>query len=301
MNHCAWCNAASGQLLHCAQCKRTHYCNAQCQKYHWALHKLQCRRKSDLVVNLSEINGLLSQITQLDNPLKRESVIKVLGLLEPLDYFWSRYLAVRESKVHGQGVFATRQLPAGAVLTGYPCHLLAVDREVVQICEGTVDASAQRVQHLADAYSFSMRGGLRLIGLPERCGDKRLLGHMLNDASLVNVFHGTPPDALRDPLPYGRLLKLYYKNLFAHCNCKFQQDARGLLIGIISTREIEPGEELLLNYGLTYWLDHNYGADAVQKYPFLVQNMRSLRETDEEFRTQCDESLRRDRETLMGQ
>ncbi len=298
---CAWCCAQSDILPSCEQCNKVHYCNTECQKRHWALHKTRCGgKKSDNYVTLREINDMLAPLTLKNDPLKRESVTKLLCLLDPLPFFWSHYLEVRPSDVHGLGVFAKRHLPPGVVLTGYPCHLLGVGREVEQVCSGTVDASAENLQHLADVYSYSMRN-LRLIGLPERHTDQRLLGHILNDACLVNVFHGTPLDALRDPATHSRLLKLYYRNVLKHTNCKFQQDAHGLLACVVSTREIAPGEELLLTYGLPYWHDHNYGAATDENYPFLLQNMLTLRETDAEFCALSDASLRRDRATLQGQ
>ncbi len=224
----------------------------------------------------------------------------MLGCLDPSPLFWSQFLQVRASDVHGQGVFATRSLPPGGVLTSYPCHLLSEGLAVERICEGAVDASPENLQRMADTYSYNLRGTL-LIGLPERHSDQRLLGHMLNDGCLVDVFRDTPLDALRDRDTHARLLKLYYANVLRHCNCKFRQDALALTVCVVSTRAIAPGEELLLSYGLSYWLDHNYGARADQRNPFLLQNMLALRETDAELRALFDESVRRDCATLVGQ
>ncbi len=39
---CAWCKTRSKELLRCARCKKTYYCNAQCQKNNWKQHKSTC-------------------------------------------------------------------------------------------------------------------------------------------------------------------------------------------------------------------------------------------------------------------
>ena len=302
---CAWCLSFGREatLQQCTGCSKTYYCNRACQKAHWILHKTRCTARKpgdDNCTTLADVNEVLAGLTDKHDRRKRESVTKVLGCLQPLPLFWSQFLAVRRSEVHGLGVFATRSLPPGAVLTGYPCHLMAVGRAVQQVCDGEVDATPENLQHLADVYSYRL-GGTLLTGLPERYAEQRLLGHMLNDGCLVDVFHGTPLDALRDLATHARLLKQYYTNVLRHCNCKFQQDALGLAVYVISTRVIAPDEELLLSYGLPYWLDHNYGAHVDEMNPFLIQNLLTLRETDAEFRAISDASLRQDYDTLMGQ
>ena len=32
-----------GQFRMCSQCKSTYYCNSECQKSHWKIHKKECK------------------------------------------------------------------------------------------------------------------------------------------------------------------------------------------------------------------------------------------------------------------
>ena len=38
---CSWCGAMAGTLLRCP-CKMSRYCDADCQRRHWSLHRPQC-------------------------------------------------------------------------------------------------------------------------------------------------------------------------------------------------------------------------------------------------------------------
>jgi hypothetical protein len=46
---CSWCGNApdvsEGTLKYCSQCEHVFYCSRQCQMFHWARHKLECKAK----------------------------------------------------------------------------------------------------------------------------------------------------------------------------------------------------------------------------------------------------------------
>ncbi|KAK0442095.1 hypothetical protein EV421DRAFT_594135 [Armillaria borealis] len=44
---CSWCGTPSAVLRKCSRCGQTRYCDAGCQKSHWADHKRQCAQVSD--------------------------------------------------------------------------------------------------------------------------------------------------------------------------------------------------------------------------------------------------------------
>ncbi len=39
---CSYCTSSAKKLKKCARCKKARYCNAECQKNHWTIHKLRC-------------------------------------------------------------------------------------------------------------------------------------------------------------------------------------------------------------------------------------------------------------------
>lgn len=44
MHVCAACNAYGPDLAKCGRCRAIYYCNATCQKQHWATHKVECKK-----------------------------------------------------------------------------------------------------------------------------------------------------------------------------------------------------------------------------------------------------------------
>ena len=45
---CAQCGKESEELKVCAKCKMTYYCNYDCQKLHWKIHKSTCKTSLEL-------------------------------------------------------------------------------------------------------------------------------------------------------------------------------------------------------------------------------------------------------------
>jgi hypothetical protein len=43
-NICAMCSALGDQMKLCAKCKQVRYCSAACQKAHWKVHKVDCKK-----------------------------------------------------------------------------------------------------------------------------------------------------------------------------------------------------------------------------------------------------------------
>ena len=39
---CAGCGVANRSLRRCGRCRSVHYCNRECQRGHWSIHRLYC-------------------------------------------------------------------------------------------------------------------------------------------------------------------------------------------------------------------------------------------------------------------
>ena len=270
-------------LLHCGGCQSTYYCDAGCQRKDWVAHKPRCVGSGTAeplaLTNFAEVSYLLQQLyQQMDADARgnrggkggtkshqgrqgrqsRDAIVQVLGVEEPLDLLWSRFVEVRASDyVHGRGLFATRALPAHAAVTFHPAHLLVDAQGSIYSTERENVArlrqdSTKMAALLADHSCVLDTEGRRLVGQPERCDDQRLLGHMVNDAALVDVFASTPVEELRDRRVLRRLIVCFLKNALKYTNCAYMSDARALVRCLVTRREIQPGEELLVSYGLGY-------------------------------------------------
>lgn len=256
--------------MSCARCQTAQYCNVECQRKDWTLHKHRCRGGGGTPA-IATFDELCARMQHLYSKAARrhESLVQTLGLDRPLDLYWSQHVEVRRSEyVHGRGLFAcdTVSLPANAVLTCWPVHYLVgghhPTKEVVD-------------RHLLDNYSTAL-GQHVVVGDPERCGDKRLLGHMVNDAALVDVFASCSADDLRDAPRLRKLLVVFLENTIKYTNCVFLSDARNTVRCLVTRREVAPGEELLVSYGVRYWLEKNYGRHYDRDYPFIGDTLRRL-------------------------
>ncbi|KZT39812.1 hypothetical protein SISSUDRAFT_1118749 [Sistotremastrum suecicum HHB10207 ss-3] len=39
---CSWCHSSTAVMRKCSRCGKARYCDANCQKYHWSVHKAEC-------------------------------------------------------------------------------------------------------------------------------------------------------------------------------------------------------------------------------------------------------------------
>jgi hypothetical protein len=302
---CGWCQTVLAQPLQCGRCKAKCYCDKQCQKKDWALHRTRCGGATVLsYCTLQEVNGCLDMLlaayaAPLDEKM-RHGIMETLGLEKPLNVSWCDFLEVRASPVHGLGVFATRALPKGAVLTSYPMHLMAIAGVLYRVMGEDVplDETRENMDYWGAHYSFQMDEHIKAIGLPNQHSERRLLGHMINDGCLVNPFANTPVGALADPKKLLQRILPYYENVLTYTNCTFRKCRQGLLVCVVAQREIAAGEELLVNYGLDYWQAVNYGGDVDRRFPYILRNMMRLRKTSKRFLALSDRSLALDRLAL---
>lgn len=79
-----------------------------------------------------------------------------------------------------------------------------------------------------------------VMGCPKFIDDPSYLGHIINDGA----------KATSD----SRSHDLYYKISLSKANSMFY-DVKGLHVAILATKNIPEGEEVLITYGLGYWIN----------------------------------------------
>lgn len=161
---------------------------------------------------------------------------------------WPRSLfpvEVRPSPIHGNGVFATRDIKRGELLSLYPPDALAFSRPAVcsksciQIpqCNEAQDAE---VHAALRTYSLQLGepGGVRvrIVGLPRFCEDPAYLAHMAND-----------------PIGYVSTKEAYKQLAATKGNAAFVNVVCALCVAIVATRPIQAGNEVLVPYSYDYW------------------------------------------------
>ena len=90
----------------------------------------------------------------------------------------------------------------------------------------------------------------------------------------LDPFDGITEKALRGKLKerYTR----YHKAIESDCNCLYWSDIRQTVSCIVARKPILAGEELLMPYGFTYWLERHYGVQCATTLPWLKKALNAM-------------------------
>jgi SET domain-containing protein len=205
---------------------------------------------SDITINSLSIffSKLLSESKDYyENELKKEQLLKLkLGLN-------LNKVHVKESNIHGNGLFAKTNIKQGEIITIYPCDILAYypeknreDKEHVVayiFCDELQDnQDAKNLFHdnkkFYKDYQLVINESYSAIGLPEITNNPSYLGHLCND--------GARGHSLSDKKIYETVSVLksnaYFKNI---CDC---------MMVVVAIKDINENDEILVTYGHGYWI-----------------------------------------------
>ena len=152
---------------------------------------------------------------------------------------------VRDSPFHGKGVFVTKDVECGQLLTLYPPDAFAF----AQPAEGgrewfhvspDIEHDVEEVFEALHAYAFSLgtSGGVHvhIVGLPRLCNDPAYMAHFAND-----------------PVGDARSEREYLARVAKRGNAYLTGLQCGLCIALFARKRIRAGEEVLVPYAYDYW------------------------------------------------
>lgn len=180
----------------------------------------------------------------------REEVICRVNRMGTDDLFGLYFpVEVRDSPIHGKGVFTTQSVKKGDVLTSYPCH---------KLCYEYFNTDVKKVLPFDDDTEFSMKYCAVLFSTPNYIAhiygnpkkyNKAYCGHLINDA-YPNVDKLT---ALRDcdTETFGKLNLDYMLRSIHNGNCAIHHTATYAYI--VAIKDICADTELLTTYNTAYW------------------------------------------------
>lgn len=189
-------------------------------------------------------------------------------------------IVVAPSQLHGNGVFATKSLPVNVVVTFYPCDAIQYTQTrqlaIHQHPDG-VNLHIDEDDAILRDYKFNLsdKKGIRIIGNPRRHSNTRLLAHLINDGG-KDVFNGVAAKKLRNSKLLYALSLEYLKSSVSSRNCDLHPNTNRTTIVAVTTRPVEADEELLTTYGVYYWLEHHYGWEYKEKYPFIHAHLENM-------------------------
>jgi hypothetical protein len=152
-------------------------------------------------------------------------------------------LEIKESSIHGKGVFAKRDISSGMIVGVYPCHGVIEDRKYSFI---PYYSKYFDEQIGFEDYKIYIGNNKFIFGIPSIQEDY-LAGHLINDSypyvnelALVNDFE-----------TFSKQFEKYTIYSLSNNNCRFIR-YNGLLY-IKTIKPIKYGEELVTSYDTSYW------------------------------------------------
>lgn len=189
----------------------------------------------------------LSKLDKLNRSIDNNKILqthkKLMSYIQQGDFSESRdtchrCIEIKESPIHGWGVFATRDISKGQIITQYyPAYLLDktegcfIEAESGRNCP--INEMVNIVNKLSN-YQIEDINRHCVYGEPSFKSEWSMLGHMINDLSY---------DGSED-----------YK--WDKGNVYINRD-----LTVLTTRYIKSGEEISYNYGLPFWFQPS------QKFP----------------------------------
>ena len=151
---------------------------------------------------------------------------------------------VRTSPVHGKGVFVTKDVECGQILSLYPpdafvfsrpggkCQCLQVSPDIG--CDREEAAAARRLYTVTLGTYGRVEVGL--VGMPRLCNDPAYVAHLAND-----------------PVGDARSKKDYYARIANRGNAYLTGFQNSLCQALFAGKRIRAGEEVLVPYDWDYW------------------------------------------------
>lgn len=160
-------------------------------------------------------------------------------------------ITIKNSPIHGKGVFAIKDIKEGSLITFYfPYFLEYVHPDVLnEKNEGYVIvpiSSRRKITNNNGELDYLRKGTIRisdhfmLVGDDQYISDYRICGHMIND----------PCDFSKGKVTEDE----YEKQIISKANgsvVSYEKDRR--FIYVAATRDIKEGEEILVPYSARYW------------------------------------------------
>ena len=174
---------------------------------------------------------------------------------------------VKESSIHGKGVFAKDDIANNMVIGLYPFHggIENDNPYIIKDYEKHFDEVFSET--LVSDYKITTGDGNNFIfGLPN-IQDDYLVGHLIND-SYPNV---NELKSISDYKSFSKFYEKYMINSLVKNNCVLIRSDG--FIYIKTVKPIKKGEELLYSYDITYWIKQ---LTTVQIIPMLDQYYSSL-------------------------
>ena len=227
--------------------------------------------QNTFISKLNEIQSIqnkMSQITrQSVGPVQFTEILFRMGVYPGLEDL-NGTVCIKKSSIPngGNGVFTTKRINKGEIITFYPCHAM-IDARQLKNCAGKVKIKKKlpfdlpsNQNDIMDYSTAVYEGEAYYYGSPE-ITDSHSLGHMINDASsnetieklknLNDFCKKNKRNTKKCSKERFICMLSYYLDAKKKSNCSIISS--GAWCFIQATKTIEKDVELFTDYGPEYW------------------------------------------------
>lgn len=158
---------------------------------------------------------------------------------------------LKESSIHGNGVFSKTNFLKGDMITIFPPHYLFVlpngrnhtprDKQI-GIMNSDLTEGKELSENIMTRYSCQIDEYISICGDPDLVDNQLMLGHMINDGIKSELIE--------------RLDKKSYNDISERVNNVMFVLRDNTMIAV-ATKDIPKDKELLVSYGYEYWLSNS--------------------------------------------
>lgn len=147
---------------------------------------------------------------------------------------------IKESNIHGNGLFAYKDLNPGDFITVYPAHYI-FDHNNKKILYSEENPYKDVRNYM---YDYDKVNGISIAGDPDIINNTFFLAHIANDGYRSHSITNNKKNRNK-----------YKKNTMEKSNSVFYKH-KGV-IQLTAYKNIKKDEEILVSYGLGYWVGYN--------------------------------------------
>ncbi len=183
-------------------------------------------------------------------------------------------IEVKESNIHGNGVFATDNIKKGDFITIYPTDAYRLEnatnnrgftyrKDLEKVNDH--DDFQENFDNYKDTHSYGIKynnNKLKIFGNPYNYQNLKYVGHIVNDG-VGDLFRDLTANNINNDVELKNAVVRTIDSLDAKCNSKFETvDGKTF---VQSTRDIKKGEEILTFYEFDYWYNLRTGVNFPQR------------------------------------
>lgn len=157
-------------------------------------------------------------------------------------------IEIRKSNIHGNGLFAKKDIIKGDIITFYPIDCIVDENNVNS--QGLVGHRFNdKIFNIDTKYKVDINGSISIYGNPENTQGSAMLDHMINDSESITIDD-------KEKINKHNIKKLVGNYILkSKNNARMEYNKDRTLCYYIARTDIKKDDEILASYSPMFWLN----------------------------------------------